>query len=126
MRLLPFHRTFELHDCIRDLAGIIQPDFTVIDGILSMEGDGPLDTGTPRKNTNLIIASRDMVAADNVGAMLMGYDVDEVAHMPKAKGFTRASVPSCRPPVPASCPARAGERADVGRRACGAVAHPLA
>jgi len=82
-----FHRTYDLHNCISSLADIVQPDFTIIDGILSLEGNGPLDTGTPKKDTGLIIASTSMIAADNAAATIMGYDINEIAHMPIAQGF---------------------------------------
>lgn len=51
-----FHRKFDLNDSIKLLTGIVKPDLNIIDGILSLEGNGPLGHGKPKK-TNLIIGS---------------------------------------------------------------------
>ena len=52
---------------------------TVTDGVVGMEGDGPL-FGSPVPH-GFMAVSRDPVAADVVCAGLMGYAVDEVAYL---------------------------------------------
>lgn len=60
-----------------DINTVIRPVLTVIDGFVAMEGKGPVD-GTPVQ-MNLIIASKDVVAADATGCRVMGIDPHEVA-----------------------------------------------
>ena len=72
----------EWHDDVEanlaDLARVRKTALVVVDGIVAMEGEGPL-WGTPVK-MNLIIAGRDMVAVDAVSAAVMGYDPRRVLH----------------------------------------------
>lgn len=53
----------------------IKPAATIIDGILAMEGQGPGRSGTPRE-LNVIIGSRDTVAADIVVCRMIGAEPD--------------------------------------------------
>ncbi|MCJ7609464.1 DUF362 domain-containing protein [Candidatus Bathyarchaeota archaeon] len=62
----------------------IPPSLAVIDGWVGMEGNGPVD-GTPVE-MGLAIASTDFVAADAIGASLMGFDPSEVGYMTYARG----------------------------------------
>jgi len=55
-----------------DLLGIVQPELTVMDAVVGMEGNGP-SNGAPRK-VNAILASKDAVALDAVACMLVGID----------------------------------------------------
>ncbi len=52
---------------------------TVVDGIVGMEGDGPL-FGSPVPH-GLLAVSRDPVAADITCAGLMGFALDEIAYL---------------------------------------------
>ncbi len=54
-----------------DLVGALRPKLAVIDGIVGQEGLGPI-FGQPVE-MNLIVASRDLVAADTVGGLVMGF-----------------------------------------------------
>jgi len=67
---------------IVDINAVIHPVLTVIDGFVAMEGRGPTD-GTPVQ-MDLIIASKDVVAADSTGCRVMGIDPHEVAHIRRA------------------------------------------
>ena len=55
-----------------DLLGIVQPDLTVMDAVVGMEGNGP-SNGTP-KQVNAILASIDPVALDAVACTMVGID----------------------------------------------------
>ena len=68
-----------LHQAIVDLNKIVKPDLTVVDGVLSMEGNGP-SFGKPVA-TNLIIAGFDPVAVDSTVCRIMGIDPSEVVHV---------------------------------------------
>jgi uncharacterized protein (DUF362 family) len=65
-----------------DINSVIKPVLTVIDGFVGMEGKGPVQ-GSPVK-MDLIIASKDVVAADATGCRLMGIDPHSLSHIRKA------------------------------------------
>ncbi|MBW2440167.1 MAG: DUF362 domain-containing protein [Deltaproteobacteria bacterium] len=69
----------DLHDYVAKLANKIPPSLTVIDGIYSNEL-GPHFTGNMRRS-NLLIASADMLAADMVGAKILGYEPSQVPYL---------------------------------------------
>ncbi len=57
----------------------IRPDLAVLDGVVGMEGDGPV-RGTPIEQ-GVALASSDWLAADRLGVELMGMDYDEVKYL---------------------------------------------
>jgi uncharacterized protein (DUF362 family) len=61
------------------LAPMLHPHLTVIDGWEGMEGDGPL-AGTP-VNHKVCVASLDYLAADCVGATLMGVNPMDMGYL---------------------------------------------
>jgi uncharacterized protein (DUF362 family) len=65
------------------IAPLVAPHLAVIDAFEAMEGNGPTDgTAVPLR---LALASADALAADVVGAALMGFDADEVGYLQYAK-----------------------------------------
>ena len=77
-----FH-VWGLAQAIIDLNKLLLPQITVIDGTVAMEGLGPMH-GDP-VNLGLIISSFDTVAADAVGAYVMGIDPGEVEYLQLAE-----------------------------------------
>jgi len=71
------HHREDLHRFLVDYLYIVKPDLTLIDGIWALEGQAPI-CGTPVKDFNTLIASKDVVAADAVGAYVMGVNPDEI------------------------------------------------
>ncbi|MET1125213.1 MAG: DUF362 domain-containing protein [Archaeoglobaceae archaeon] len=67
-----------LHENIADLASLLKPKLTVIDGIIA--GEGHETRGVPRR-MDVVIAGADVVAVDSVGAALMGVNPLEVEHI---------------------------------------------
>lgn len=67
-----------LNENIVDLASILKPSLTVIDGIVA--GEGHEVSGNPVE-MNLVIAGTDPVAVDAVGAAVMGISPTEVKHL---------------------------------------------
>lgn len=67
-----------LHENIADLASVLKPSLTVIDGIIA--GEGSEIDGSPVK-MDLVIAGTDPVAVDAVGAAVMGIPPTEVRHL---------------------------------------------
>jgi uncharacterized protein (DUF362 family) len=63
---------------IADLASVLRPSVSVIDGIIAGEGDEM--SGNPVE-MNLIIAGTDPVAVDAVGAAVMGIQPIDVKHL---------------------------------------------
>lgn len=70
-----FHKQ-GLLEAVVDLNERLRPALTVIDGTVGQEGLGPI-FGTPVE-MGLVIASKDLVAADAVTGKIMGYDPEEV------------------------------------------------
>jgi len=61
------------------IAPLVVPHLAVIDGFEAMEGNGPTDgSAVP---LHLGLASTDALAADVVGAALMGFDADEIGYL---------------------------------------------
>jgi uncharacterized protein (DUF362 family)/Pyruvate/2-oxoacid:ferredoxin oxidoreductase delta subunit len=54
-----------------DIFEEVKPALTVIDGVISMEGEGPAPSGTLR-NTGLLLAGYDCVALDSILSLIMG------------------------------------------------------
>jgi hypothetical protein len=64
---------------IADLCKLYRPDLSIIDGLVGMEGFGPID-GMPR-HLGALVASQDPVAADTVGASLIGIPPSQIEHL---------------------------------------------
>lgn len=69
----------DLHYWIAKLANKMPPSFTLLDGIFTNER-GPAFDGRMRRS-NLLVASRDVLSADKVGATLLGHDPSKVPHL---------------------------------------------
>jgi uncharacterized protein (DUF362 family) len=74
----------ELHwrgidNSIVDIAVTRTPDLAIVDGIVGMEGDGPLN-GTP-KQMGVLIMGTDLVAVDSTCCRLMQLDPTRVAYL---------------------------------------------
>lgn len=78
-----FHRE-GIGRSILDVAATVAPDLTIIDGIVGMEGDGPI-MGSPKKLGALIVGT-DLVAADATATRLMGFDPVRVEYLREASG----------------------------------------
>jgi len=61
------------------MAQHVLPDFTVIDGLEGMEGDGPI-RGT-RVDHRFALAGEDVVAVDRIGVELMGFDIADIGYL---------------------------------------------
>lgn len=68
-----------LHFNMFHMAQHVYPDLAVIDGFTGMEGDGP-SRGTPI-DSRVALASVDPLAADVLGARLMGFDSKKIAYL---------------------------------------------
>jgi len=69
------HHTFGIFQGVADLCTAFKPAFSVVDGIIGMEGLGPTDG--PPVPMGLIIAGQDPVAVDSVTSMVMGFEPEK-------------------------------------------------
>ena len=68
-----------LDESIAELPFVIKPRLTIIEGLIGMEGRGPV-AGNPKKS-GLIVASKDVIAADMVACKLIGFDPLTIKHI---------------------------------------------
>ena len=69
--------------------------YSVLDGIIGMEGDGPMQ-GDP-VNTNLVITGTDPVAVDIVAARVMGFDWRKIPVIREAINLKSMPITNIRP-----------------------------
>lgn len=85
--LLPDKLKFKYHargisKVIVDINTVLRSAFTVIDGFVAMEGNGPTN-GTPVQ-MDTIIAGVDPVATDATASRVMGFDPHSISHIRRA------------------------------------------
>ena len=68
-----------LDEVIHDLNKVKVPDLCLVDGIIAMEGAGPV-SGIPKPEGILIIGN-DPVATDHACARIMGFNVNKISHL---------------------------------------------
>ena len=73
-----------IEDCILDINATVRPHFAIVDGIVGMEGDGPI-MGTP-KEAGVIIMGRNFPAVDATCARIMGINPKRVDHLADSSG----------------------------------------
>ena len=74
-----------LHEAIVDVAAAVRPALAIVDGIVGMEGNGPIQ-GTP-VDAGVLVFGDDPVATDVTAAGLMGVDPERVAYLAQAGRF---------------------------------------
>jgi uncharacterized protein (DUF362 family) len=72
-----------LDEAISDVNAVLNVRFSVVDGTIAMEGNGP-KTGRPRE-LGIVGAGGDLVEVDSVCARLMGFDPREIPHLVEAE-----------------------------------------
>src|SRR5215469_1905089 len=71
-----------IDNSILDINAAAPPDFAIIDGIVGMEGNGPIQ-GTP-KPAGVLIFGDDPVAVDATGCRVMGLKPEKVRYLARA------------------------------------------
>jgi uncharacterized protein (DUF362 family) len=74
---------------ILDIAGAVRPAYAIVDAIVGMEGNGPIN-GTA-KHVGLLVIGDDPVAADATSAYIMGMDPAQVPYIAEAGRFLGVS-----------------------------------
>jgi uncharacterized protein (DUF362 family) len=95
------HRA-DMHQKMIDMLKVMRPHLSLVDALWPMQGQGP---GSPYpedliKDFNVVLAGKDPVAVDSVGAMIMGFD-------------SRHDIPMLRGAEMAGLGVASGERIDV-------------
>jgi uncharacterized protein (DUF362 family) len=70
---------------ILDIAGAVRPAYAIVDAIVGMEGNGPIN-GTA-KHVGLLVVGDDPVAVDATSAYIMGMDPTHVSYIAEAGRF---------------------------------------
>ena len=71
-----------IQNCILDINATLQPHFAIVDGIIGMEGDGPI-MGTPR-HAGVIVMGRNLPAVDATCARIMEISPQKVSYLAAA------------------------------------------
>jgi uncharacterized protein (DUF362 family) len=67
---------------ISDICSVLTPHFSIIDGFIAMEGNGPVK-GTP-VNMGVIVSGFDPVAVDATTSRVMGFNPNDILHILKS------------------------------------------
>lgn len=70
--------------CILDLNATVRADFAIVDGIVGMEGDGPI-MGDPRP-AGVLVMGRNLPAVDATSCRIMGINPMSVPHLAASAG----------------------------------------
>lgn len=76
---LRFH-LLDVNRCLVDLNKVFKPHFSIIEGIVALEGIGPLLPGKP-KPMGILVGGRDPVSVDAVCVKIMGLEPGEIRHI---------------------------------------------
>ncbi len=69
---------------ILDITATVRPHLAIVDGIVGMEGDGPI-MGTP-KRVGVLLVGTNLAAVDATAARLMGFDPGKIPYLAAASG----------------------------------------
>jgi uncharacterized protein (DUF362 family) len=67
---------------ILDINAAVRPDFAIVDGIMGMEGNGPIQGSS--KPCGVLIVGDDPVAVDSTAARIMGLLPEKIGHIARA------------------------------------------
>lgn len=74
-----------LEESIIDVAAAVRPDLAIVDGIVGMQGDGPIKGDAI--SVGVVIVGRDPVAVDSTAARLMTVDPERMRYLSEAGRF---------------------------------------
>jgi uncharacterized protein (DUF362 family) len=74
-----------LEQAIVDVAAAVRPDLAIVDGIVGMQGNGPI-TGTG-VDAGVLVFGDDPVATDTIAATIMGIDPQRIGYLDMAARF---------------------------------------
>jgi len=68
-----------IENCILDINTTVRPHFAIVDGVIGMEGDGPI-MGNPH-HAGVLVLGRNLPAVDATSARIMGIDPQKVPYL---------------------------------------------
>ena len=74
-----------INETILDIYATLQPHLAIVDGVVAMEGDGPV-MGDPRQ-VNVLVMGRDFPAVDATCARIMGINPYKISYLSRADRF---------------------------------------
>jgi uncharacterized protein (DUF362 family) len=74
-----------IENSILDINATLKPHFAIVDGIVGMEGDGPI-MGTPKK-AGVLVMGRNLAAVDATCCRIMGIDPDKISYLSRADNW---------------------------------------
>ena len=75
-------------ESILDINATIKPHMAIVDGIIGMQGDGPI-MGTPVQS-NVLVIGRNLSAVDSTCARIMGIDPNKISYLKGGSGWLGA------------------------------------
>jgi uncharacterized protein (DUF362 family) len=74
-----------IENSILDINATLKPNFAIVDGIVGMEGDGPI-MGDPKK-AGVVVMGRNLAAVDATCCRIMGIDPYKVSYLERADNW---------------------------------------
>lgn len=74
-----------IENCILDINATLKPQFAIVDGIVGMEGDGPI-MGDP-KRAGILVMGRNAAAVDATCCRIMGIDPYRISYLERADNW---------------------------------------
>jgi len=74
-----------ISESILDIVAVVKPHLAIVDGIIGMEGDGPI-MGSP-KESGVLVLGRNLPAVDATCARLMGIDPQNISYLSQSSGI---------------------------------------
>jgi uncharacterized protein (DUF362 family) len=74
-----------IENSILDITATLKPHFAIVDGIVGMEGDGPI-LGDPKK-VGVLVMGRNLVAVDATCCRIMGIDPYKIGYLERADNW---------------------------------------
>jgi uncharacterized protein (DUF362 family) len=73
------HQGNWIHASLVELAKFRAPDLSIVDGVVGMQGNGPI-AGSPIKSS-WVVSGTDFLAVDSLALDLMGFDIKDVGYL---------------------------------------------
>ena len=73
-----------LQECIFDIAATLKPHLAIVDGIVGMEGDGPI-MGKPI-HSNVLVIGKNLPSVDATCARIMGVEPEKIKYLKHSSG----------------------------------------
>lgn len=71
-----------IDQCVYDISATLKPHLAIVDGIIGMEGDGPI-MGNPVRS-NVVVMGKNLAAVDATSARIMGINPHKIAYLKKS------------------------------------------